>query len=243
MLALLEPQRQMQAVLAHGPVALPPGLFEGAPERVILGLAVHANTISHARLVAFEESFPHTRTLLGEGPFNELTRAALDEGIGTGEPRATIGRAFPAWLEARGGPQSAVALARFELAWLEAFHAAERDALTVEALAGRDETALLSTRIAAHPATRLCTATPEIWQALGAESVAEPHVLITRPDADVAAHPASEALALLFDQLPATIETALTAMGDAYPEADLAATFSALVAAGAITTLSEPGVA
>ncbi len=43
---------------------LPDDLFAGPHERVLVGMKVHANTISHARLVALEETFPRTRDVI-----------------------------------------------------------------------------------------------------------------------------------------------------------------------------------
>jgi hypothetical protein len=234
MLSLLEPHRQMQAILAHGPAALPPGLFAGAPDRILLGLATHANTISHARLIALEESFPRLRALIGEEAFNTQTRSAIEDGVGIRQPLASIGRDFPGWLAARGAPPVEVALAQVELAWLESYHAAEGDALVAEGLAGLDQGALLAQSIAAHPAARLCRALPKIWQVLEMEHASEPWLLIARPDADVSLHPATAAMASMFCALPATIEAALTATAEFWPEADLATTFAALLATGVI---------
>ena len=72
-------QSAMMAALDHGPAHLPDGLFIGSPERVLAGMKVHANTISHARLVALEETFPRTREAIGHDRFNAHSRLFLDE--------------------------------------------------------------------------------------------------------------------------------------------------------------------
>ena len=66
MFSLEAAQANFIATINHGPAALDHTLFDGPLERVLLGLKAHANTISHARLVALEESFPLTRQALGD---------------------------------------------------------------------------------------------------------------------------------------------------------------------------------
>src|SRR3546814_20089502 len=73
-------QAAIAATLLHGPGHLPADLFAGSDAAVLRGLRVHANTISHARLVALEETFPRTRDYLGEEEFNRLSRRFVEEG-------------------------------------------------------------------------------------------------------------------------------------------------------------------
>ena len=73
-------QAAIAATLLRGPAQLPADLFAGGDAAVMRGLRVHANTISHARLVALEETFPRTRDYLGEKEFNRLSRLFVDEG-------------------------------------------------------------------------------------------------------------------------------------------------------------------
>ena len=65
MLSLKAAQANFIATINDGPDALDHSLFDGPIDRVMLGLKAHANTISHARLVALEETFPLTRQALG----------------------------------------------------------------------------------------------------------------------------------------------------------------------------------
>ena len=87
-------QAAVAATLMRGPDHLPPTLFAGDAAAVLRGLRVHANTISHARLVALEASFPRTRAYLGEGEFNRLSRAFLDSGGAAGRSLTDIGATF-----------------------------------------------------------------------------------------------------------------------------------------------------
>ena len=88
---MLEAQAAIAATLLRGPDHLPAGLFAGDRAAVLRGLRVHANTISHARLVALEDTFPRTRDYLGEGEFNRLSRAFIDGGGAQGRSLALIG--------------------------------------------------------------------------------------------------------------------------------------------------------
>lgn len=186
-------QAAVAATLIHGPRHLPADLFAGSEAAVLRGLRVHANSISHARLVALEETFPRLCEHLGAGEFNRLSRAFIEAG-GAGRRALTdIGAGFADWLEDR----IAADIARVEWAWLESYHAADAAPLRLAGLAGGDEAALLATPVRRHPAARIVPlaspAAPQIDDTFTPHTAA---ILLTRPDADVrlfAAHPADAA--------------------------------------------------
>ncbi len=175
-------QAAIAATLLHGPGHLPNTLFAGDDAAVLRGLRVHANTISHARLVALEDSFPRTRDHLGAAEFNRLSRAFVEGGGAEGRSLTDIGAAFADWL----ADPLAADLARIEWAWLAAYHAADAAALTLADLAGRDEAALLATPVRRHPAVRTVAlsraAAPLIDPAFAPDVAA---LLIARPEVDV----------------------------------------------------------
>src|SRR3546814_1795547 len=121
-------QAAIAATLLHGPGHLPADLFAGSDAAVLRGLRVHANTISHARLVALEETFPRTRDHLGEEEFNRLSRCFVEEGGAQRWSLRDIGAGFADWL---ADPRAAD-LARVEWAWLESYHAARSEEHTSE---------------------------------------------------------------------------------------------------------------
>lgn len=178
-------QAAVARALVDGPAFIPPALFAGHAAQVERGLRVHANTISHARLVALEDTFPRTRTYLGEGEFNRLSRAYVDGGGAGGKTVAEIGRGFDAWLAGEAGPFAAD-LARAEWAWLACYHAAEARALTLADLLELDEPCLLALPVRRHPAATTVTlasdAAPLLDPALPAGTAV---LLITRPEAEV----------------------------------------------------------
>lgn len=197
MLMLEDAQRAMMRAIDLGPTELPDGMFAGTLNRVLLGMKVHANTISHARLVALEDTFPRTRAIMGYDRFNERSRRFASLPGATMQPLAGIGKGFPDFLAGDGEPGTVVGLARFEWLWLEAYHAAEALPHRLTTLAGIDESALLDIEIAAHPAARYCCPDRAVFELLG-EQVSglgnADAILIARPEAEVLVSPATAAM-------------------------------------------------
>lgn len=210
---LKEGQRAVMRALDHGPAHLPFDLFAGAPERVLAGMKVHANTIAHARLVALEDTFPRTRARIGHDRFNAASRAFLEQPGVTAQPHAEIGVGFAAFLAAEG--ESAAELARFEWLWLRAYHAADAAPLELAALAGLDPEALLLIPVQRHPAADAGRFAALVHDEIGAEvpGLAEAAaILITRPEAEVLIAPASALMAAILAgaENPQTIGNLLT---------------------------------
>ncbi|OBV11957.1 putative DNA-binding domain-containing protein [Erythrobacter dokdonensis] len=181
-------ERAMMMALDHGPAHLPDNLFSGSRERVLAGMKVHANTISHARLVALEETFVRTRAVIGHDAFNRLSRLFLEQPGVTGQPLAMIGTGFDAFLAGQGEAVGAAGLARFEWLWLEAYHAADAEPLALTALAGHAPEALLEVTLAAHPSARAEPLAPPVRALLASDVPELEHaeaVLLVRPHAEV----------------------------------------------------------
>jgi len=224
-------QAAIAATLIDGPDHLPEGLFAGSEGEVLRGLRVHANTISHARLVALEDTFPRTRDHLGEAEFNRLSRAFVDAGGAQRRSLADIGADFPSWL----ADPLAADLARVEWAWLESYHAAEAPPLALADLAGIEEAALLDLAVRCHPAARvvaLVSAAAPLVDPAFASDVAV--LLVTRPDAEVrlfAIHPA-DAAALDVAQKISPLGNLIAPLAEKHPGGGAA--IAALIAAGAL---------
>lgn len=190
---LREAQSAFAEALIHGPDALAHHLFAGDQRRVLLAMAAHANTVSHARLLALEDSFPALRRAVGDAVFNQLARGYVDAGCATAEPLNSIGRAFPDWLEQEGQGAAMVAIARFDAAWLDAHHSSDARAMTLSDLP-TDADALLSLSLARHPAASVHEATPALLAAIEQEDWPDADaILITRPALAVRAFPLSSA--------------------------------------------------
>lgn len=198
--SLEQVQSAMMQTLELGPAYLLEGLFAAGRERALLGMKVHANTISHARLVALEDTFPRTRTLLGREAFNALSRRYLDWPGVAAHALMDIGRDFAAFLAAAGEARAAVDLATFEWLWLDAYHAAEASALALAELAGIDEQALLAAVLMRHPAARLLHADRSVHSIIGEDvpGLGDAHaILLTRPQAQVLVSPATSLMSAI----------------------------------------------
>ncbi len=168
----------MRRTIEHGPAYCPPGLFAGSIQSIVLGLKAHANTISHARHVAIEETYPRTRTLIGEEAFHAEAAAHLADPANVRRQHAMIGEHFADRL--RGTARD---MARVEWAWLEAHGAADADPFDLAAIAGLDPVAVAGTKVALHPATRfIAVHHPLHFDGL---AIANPAILITRPGHEV----------------------------------------------------------
>jgi hypothetical protein len=235
-------QHNFIRTINEGPDALDPQLFEGPFDRVLLGLKAHANTINHARLIALEESFPLTYAHLGEAEFNRLSRDFVETEAARASDNNLIGKDFPDFLSANA---CAFELARIEWAWLEAYHAANADALELSAIAGLAEDKLLDMAVAWHPATRLVpvSVAPSPQLELGAEQPAA--ILIIRPQVEVRLLPLDAATVTIATacEKSATIGNLLALAAEQPGIADPAGPVLTLIGAGALVARGEPDVA
>lgn len=186
--------------IALGPDHVPDALFAGGRNAALRGLSVHANTISHARLVALEDTFPRSRAMLGEAAFNTLSRGYIEQAGINGLTLANIGRDFPDWLAASGKAGLAASLARFEWAWLQCYHAAEALPFGIDDLARRGEAGIANLVLIRHPASVVLQLEPEALALVMDHSDAPSDagdVLIVRPAAEVLTAPISPAAARL----------------------------------------------
>jgi hypothetical protein len=196
--SLAEAQSCVARTIEDGPAALPAALFAGVPEHVLRGLKVHANTISHARLVALEDTFPRTRALIGEAAFNTLSRDYLDSGNGCDQSLDNLGRDFPDWLQANAIAQGCVTLARFEWLWLTSYHAPDATPLTPSLFTGASLAEVLDLRITPHPAAHLMPNDTDIASIICLEKTGA-FLLIARPDAEVVVYAVTDTTASLFE--------------------------------------------
>jgi hypothetical protein len=184
----------------NGPGALNPDLFAGPIDRVLLGLKAHANTISHARLVALEETFPMARADMGEENFNQLSRQFAETETCRASDINSIGARFLDYLAKVDLPHAILDLAHIEWAWLESYNAADADILDIAVLARQDEAAMLELPITRHPAALMVTLHAPLSKQLSelGDATDATAILITRPDAQVLLQPIGAKTAALF---------------------------------------------
>lgn len=186
MLSLPEVQANFIRTINDGPDALLPGLFADQLDRVMLGLKAHANTISHARLVALEESFLRTRAAMGEAEFSAISRSFCETAIARSAPTNQIGTDFASFLSVSDFWPGLVDLARIEWAWLQSYHAAEAPAMTLADLSAAGAVQMLNIRVDVHPAAQLVKLQLgefRLIEELGVVNAGG--ILVTRPDAEV----------------------------------------------------------
>lgn len=186
MLSLVEAQANFIETINNGPTALDPKLFAGPTDRVMLGLKAHANTISHARLVALEECFPLTRVELGDARFNRLSRTYVETAPARAADNNGIGRHFPKFLLEAGQTAHICELAEIEWGWLESYHAEDLPPLSAADLATMDETVLLAMPVATHPSVRIVVVSAPLASSLdGLAGQTSSAIATLRPDLDV----------------------------------------------------------
>lgn len=175
------PQAHLLAAIRRGPAFLPQDLLEGSRASQFRALKAHANTISHARFLALEDTYPRTRVLLGDQAFHELASDFLGHSEPISRPLRLIGKGFADTI-----PEAVARdLARVEYAWLEAHGAAEAPAVLLERLKAVSPDALVNANVLRHPASRSVPLTRPgafAWDQVEGD---EPVVLITRPEAQV----------------------------------------------------------
>lgn len=235
-------QRAMMRAIALGPDHVPEDLFAGGRAAALRGLAVHANTISHARLVALEDSFPRTRMAMGDAEFNRHSRSYRDRPGVSALPLVMIGAQFAVHLADCDCPAVAVDLARFEWAWLGCYHAADEAAFTLADLAGMGEAGLLDLSLRRHSASALVELGDAALARLNEECrtrLTSPAVLVTRPQAEVLVSPASAAACAMFHAFTAPRLVCNLLAEDAEPERENA--LITLIASGALARAEEGG--
>ena len=237
-------QTAMMQAIDHGPDFLPDDLFAGTRARALTGMKVHANTISHARLVALEDTFPRTRAWLGHDRFNQHSRLYLEQPGVSALMLSRIGALFPAYLADRNEAAAPGDLARFEWLWLEAYHAAEAPSLSLADLAGIAPERLMDIAIAPHPAASLVLFDRDVHRLIGEEvpGLADAHaILLTRPEAEVLVTPATSQMRAILSAMknPVTIGNLLASLSE--PEGrdqvstdDFMPALIALIEAGAL---------
>jgi hypothetical protein len=232
-------QTNFIAAIKDGPASLDEHLFDGPLDRVLLGLKAHANTISHARLVALEETFPLTRQALGDAAFNALSRGFVETEVARACDNNGIGRCFCRYLQSVDAEPQIADLAAVEWAWLTSYHAAKASALGLTDIAGLSEDRLISQAVTAHSAAHIAALTATLSHQLTDIAAIMPNpsaILAVRPDVEVRLVPLSEIELALFlaAQKNTTIGNLLSLAAEQQGNADPVGPVMTLIGAGAL---------
>ncbi len=187
--SLAESQSRFIDCLQKGPDHLPVEMFTESADRALLGMKAHANTISHARLVALENAYPKLHEHMGHEEFHAISRDYIDQDHILLCDMNMIAEDFASFLEKREFGATEVDLAKVEWAWLESYRAAETEPLQLGEIAELNEEQLLALTIEEHPAMRLILLTGELSPQLGELGEETPHsLLVARPEAQALLH-------------------------------------------------------
>lgn len=153
--------------------APPPGLTARDPEEAARRFGVYRNNVAHGLAEALAARFPVVRRLVGDSFFGALARAFHEAHPPDSPMLLTWGEAMPRFLAAFP-PAAALPylpdMARLEIARGQAFHAADRDALSFDMLAeaARDAAGV---RLALHPSVRVV---PSRWSVVSIWAANQP---------------------------------------------------------------------
>jgi len=188
--SLAEGQSRFIACLQKGPAHFPDDMFAEDKARALLGLKAHANTISHARLVALEDCYPRLHVHMGHEQFHAVSRDYVEQDHIMTCDLNHIGAGFAAFLGERQYGATEIDLARIEWAWLESYRSAEAMPLALADIATLAETDLLAFPVVLHPAMRLLELAGPLSPELPELAEFDPQALmIARPEAQILFHP------------------------------------------------------
>ena len=237
--ALLDPQSELPTVVS-GP----------NQKMAFKRYNVYRNNVTVSLIDALAAIFPATQRITGVEFFRAMARFHVRATPPTSPLLFEYGRDFPGFIERYEYAQSMPWLAdvaRLERAWLDAYHAVDRETLTSEALASIPSDRLAAAIFVPHPATRIFRsdfAAVSIFVANRTEAPVGPieasapeDALITRPGLDVVVRrlPEGGAIFLTHLLLGETLGEAAAAAFEASALFDLSANIAGMVEAGAFT--------
>lgn len=215
---------------------------------------VYRNNVVVSLIEALAATFPATARITGPDFFRAMARFHIRETPPTSPLLFEYGRDFPDFIEcydyARPMPWLAD-VARIERAWLDAYHAADADAVSVSALAAIPGDELDDIAFASHPATRVIRSRYPAVTIFAANKADGPVGQITTTEAEDALVTRS-GLNVVVLQLPPGGATFLSCLisGDTLgvasaraladcPDFDLAANIVGLLGAGAFSHIVQ----
>ncbi|PKQ07213.1 MAG: DUF2063 domain-containing protein [Alphaproteobacteria bacterium HGW-Alphaproteobacteria-11] len=187
--AALSGQQPMPAMLHARP---------GSPS-IAKRFDVYRNNVHVSLINALEAAFPAVERLVGREFFRAAARVHLEQGFPGRGTLIGYGEGFPEFLAgfppARTLPYLAD-VARLELLWLEAYHAADATALTHADFSSMSPDRVASAQLALHPSLRLFASdypTVDIWRTNRDDETVRPvnlgsgaeNWLLLRPGTDV----------------------------------------------------------
>jgi hypothetical protein len=215
---------------------------------------VYRNNVTVSLINALAAIFPTTRRITGVDFFRAMARFHIRATPPTSPLLFEYGRDFPGFIERYEHAQSVPWLAdvaRIERAWLDAYHAADMEALTPQALASVPPDRLSDVIFVAHPAARIVRsefAAVSIFGANRSEGPANPidaaapeDGLITRPGLEVVVRHLPPGGAVFLARLirRETLGHAAAAAFEVSASFDLPANIAGMIEAGVFTAIDS----
>jgi len=193
-------QAEFAACLFDPSAAVPTGVTtrRGEPDR--RRFDVYRNNVRVALIGALEQRFPVTRRLVGDEFFWGMARAFTDVSKPASPLIFQYGDDFPGFIADFDPARPVLYLAdvaRLEVLWSRAYHAADTAPMELAVLAGIEPELLPSANLVPHPAAALLRSqwpVGSIWEAhqrVPAATVAKSApetILVVRPDIEVKVH-------------------------------------------------------
>lgn len=217
---------------------------------------VYRNNFTVSLINALAAAFPATLRITGVDFFHAMARFHVRATPPTSVLLFEYGHDFPDFIDsyeyARPMPWLSD-VARIERAWLDAYHAADAEPLTPQALASIPPERLADTVLTPHPTTRIvrsCYSAVTIFAAnrrdgpRGPMEAAEPEDgLVTRPGLEVVVRRLPPGGAVFLSRLMAgeTFGAAAEMAFAECPQFDLSANIAGMIEAGAFTAIHQRG--
>lgn len=247
-------QGDFGAALLDPDLPVPDGVVGPRGKNARKRFAVYRNNVTVSLIDALAGVFPAVQRLVGEEFFRNMARIYVLQQPPASAVLFEYGGGFAAFLE-RFEPVSKLPylpdIARLERAWLDAFHAADAEPLTPQALAAIPPEKLGEARFTPHPSVRILQsryAAVSIFSANRENRPLDgirPHdpedALITRPHHDVQVRRLPPGGACFFQSLLAgsTLGEAASLTLEQHSGFDLPSAISALLEAGVFSACSS----
>ncbi|MGF1528196.1 MAG: DUF2063 domain-containing protein [Candidatus Competibacterales bacterium] len=217
---------------------------------------VYRNNVMVSLCEALGATFPAVKALVGEAFFGAVAKLYIAEEPPRSPLLMRYGQGFGAFLD-RFPPAQTVPylgdVARLEWSYLQSYHAADAEPLTLDALAGLDPNELPHLGFRLHPSLALLTSpypVVSLWSASLGHSPREAvdmkrreNAIVVRPALTVTVYPVTDGASWHFFQQLATggsLQRAAEAGMAAEQDFDLAAQLQRLFAWGCVAGLQQP---
>lgn len=212
---------------------------------------VYRNNVTVSLINALRDTFPAVKRITGDTLFRDMARAFVRARPPVSPLLFLYGEEFPAFIagfEHAGRMPYLADVARVERAWLTAYHAADLDPLSPQALAAIDPEHLADAAFRPHPAAALVRSHYAVFDIFDANRNHETvgpidagraqSVLVTRPGTDVTVTALPDGHDAFFEVLLAggTLGEAAQAGMEAAAAFDINEAIGGLLSTGAFTT-------